>query len=84
VTESQPAHTQPTGEPIHEPGEKTETAHHDQTSPQATSPQSIAAFEDKIPVTAEEPPRIKTVKAAPGMSATSGPLEDFPEGGNYV
>ncbi|KAK4958241.1 hypothetical protein LTR10_004667 [Elasticomyces elasticus] len=84
VTESQPAHTQPTGEPIHEPGEKTETAHHDQTSPQATSPQSIAAFEDKIPVTAEEPPPIKTVKAAPGMSATSGPLEDFPEGGNYV
>lgn len=30
----------------------------------------------------EEPPPIKTVRAAPGMSATSGPLEDFPEGGD--
>ncbi|KAK5129190.1 hypothetical protein LTR08_003764 [Meristemomyces frigidus] len=35
---------------------------------------------DKIVVGTEEPPPIKAVKAAPGMSATSGPLEDFPEG----
>lgn len=28
---------------------------------------------------AEEPPPIKKINAAPGMSATSGPLEDFPE-----
>ncbi|KAK3698969.1 hypothetical protein LTR37_016660 [Vermiconidia calcicola] len=37
--------------------------------------------EEKVAVTMEEPPPIKTVRAAPGMSATSGPLEDFPEGG---
>lgn len=35
---------------------------------------------DKIPVISEEPPPIKAVRVAPGMSATSGPLEDFPEG----
>ena len=35
---------------------------------------------DKILVASEEPPPIKAVRAAPGMSATSGPLEDFPEG----
>ncbi|KAF2765892.1 hypothetical protein EJ03DRAFT_330569 [Teratosphaeria nubilosa] len=38
--------------------------------------------EDKIPVHTEQhdlPPMKKSV-AAPGMSATSGPLEDFPEG----
>ncbi|KAH9831921.1 hypothetical protein Tdes44962_MAKER08867 [Teratosphaeria destructans] len=38
--------------------------------------------EDKIPVHTEEHdlPPIKKMVAAPGMSATSGPLEDFPEG----
>ena len=35
---------------------------------------------DKILVGSEEPPPIKPLRAAPGMSATSGPLEDFPEG----
>ena len=31
-----------------------------------------------MPVMSEEPPEIKTKAAAPGMSATSGPLDDFP------
>jgi hypothetical protein len=31
-----------------------------------------------MPVMAEEPPEIKAKAAAPGMSATSGPLDDFP------
>ncbi|KAI7009015.1 hypothetical protein KC362_g17394, partial [Hortaea werneckii] len=47
--------------------------------PRSVPPQARHDFEDKIPVMAEPPP-IRTVKAAPGMSATSGPLEDFPEG----
>ncbi|GAB1725499.1 hypothetical protein NU195Hw_g1907t1 [Hortaea werneckii] len=47
--------------------------------PKSVQPQARHDFEDKIPVMAEPPP-IRTVKAAPGMSATSGPLEDFPEG----
>ena len=38
--------------------------------------------EEKVAVTAEEPPPIKAAKAMPGMSATSGPLEDFPHGGD--
>lgn len=38
--------------------------------------------DDKIPVMSE-PPTIQPVNTAPGMSATSGPLEDFPEGGAY-
>ena len=37
--------------------------------------------QEKVPKM-EEPPPIKAVRAAPGMSATSGPLEDFPEGGD--
>lgn len=41
-----------------------------------------APSDEKAPTTGEEPPPIKTVRAAPGMSATSGPLEDFPEGGD--
>lgn len=47
--------------------------------PKAAQPQPRPDFEDKIPVMSEPPP-IKAVEAAPGMSATSGPLEDFPEG----
>ncbi|KAI6792108.1 hypothetical protein KC332_g3216 [Hortaea werneckii] len=47
--------------------------------PKSVEPQARHDFEDKIPVMAEPPP-IRAVKAAPGMSATSGPLEDFPEG----
>ena len=37
--------------------------------------------EEKVAVLGEEPPPIQPLKTAPGMSATSGPLEDFPEGG---
>jgi hypothetical protein len=37
-----------------------------------------SARDEKMPVMAEEPPEIKTKAAAPGMSATSGPLDDFP------
>lgn len=41
-----------------------------------------ASPEEKVSVLQDEPPPIKTAKPAPGMSATSGPLEDFPEGGD--
>jgi hypothetical protein len=37
-----------------------------------------AVVDEKMPVMAEEPPEIKAKAAAPGMSATSGPLDDFP------
>ncbi len=45
---------------------------------------NAAASEDKILVTAEEPAAFKAAKVAPGMSATSGPLEDFPEVSEYT
>ncbi|EMC99576.1 hypothetical protein BAUCODRAFT_144978 [Baudoinia panamericana UAMH 10762] len=51
----------------------------DPASKENETPRSISAVEDKIPVM-HEPPPIRAVRAAPGMSATSGPLEDFPEG----
>lgn len=44
-------------------------------------PASANADTEKVAVMQDEPPPIKPLKAAPGMSATSGPLEDFPEGG---
>ncbi|KAK3074140.1 hypothetical protein LTR53_003670 [Teratosphaeriaceae sp. CCFEE 6253] len=90
VTESQPAHIQSTGDPLHPPTADSPigTAQPNGVTPIETSPTSIhsnsAHFEDKIPVTDEEPPPIRAVRAAPGMSATSGPLEDFPEGGPYT
>lgn len=47
-----------------------------------TKPAAKTSFEsardEKMPVMAEEPPEIKAKAAAPGMSATSGPLDDFP------
>ena len=42
------------------------------------SSESSRAVDEKMPVMSEEPPEIKTKAAAPGMSATSGPLDDFP------
>jgi hypothetical protein len=57
-----------------------ETAAPTQTDQLAQQPTN-ASTEEKVAVTMEEPPPIKDVKAAPGMSATSGPLEEFPEGG---
>ncbi|KAK5123496.1 hypothetical protein LTR85_002534 [Meristemomyces frigidus] len=49
----------------------------------ATAPQPIATMDDSDKILVDEidePPPIKAVRAAPGMSATSGPLEDFPDG----
>jgi hypothetical protein len=43
-----------------------------------SSESSRVVVDEKMPVMAEEPPEIKTKAAAPGMSATSGPLDDFP------
>ena len=40
--------------------------------------------EEKVAVLMDEPPPIKAARSAPGMSATSGPLEDFPEGGFHI
>ena len=55
----------------------------DSTNPSTTTETTkTAPSDEKMPTTMEEPPPIKTVRAAPGMSATSGPLEDFPEGGD--
>nr|OQO20814.1 hypothetical protein B0A51_11954 [Rachicladosporium sp. CCFEE 5018] len=51
-----------------------------ESTPQATSAKP-GILDEKMPVMAEEPPELKPVAAKPGMSATSGPLEDFPEGG---
>ncbi|OQO11200.1 hypothetical protein B0A48_05456 [Cryoendolithus antarcticus] len=51
-----------------------------ESTPQATSAKPDI-LDEKMPVMAEEPPEVKPVAAKPGMSATSGPLEDFPEGG---
>ena len=52
------------------------------TSASETQPVAKTSFEsardEKMPVMAEEPPEIKAKAAAPGMSATSGPLDDFP------
>lgn len=59
-----------------------------ETAPAALPAQSsqtahvtAATVDEKIPVMAEAPPEVKPVRAAPGMSATSGPLQDFPEYG---
>ncbi|KAJ9627058.1 hypothetical protein H2203_003519 [Taxawa tesnikishii (nom. ined.)] len=41
---------------------------------------AISGSDEKIPVMSE-PPVVKPINAAPGMSATSGPLEDYPEYG---
>jgi hypothetical protein len=55
------------------------------SKPEVQSPAKVssessraAVVDEKMPVMAEEPPEIKTKAAAPGMSATSGPLDDFP------
>lgn len=42
------------------------------------SSESARVIDEKMPVMAEEPPEIKTKAPAAGMSATSGPLDDFP------
>lgn len=44
----------------------------------ATKTSLESARDEKMPVMAEEPPEIKAKAATPGMSATSGPLDDFP------
>lgn len=64
------ASTTDSSQKIDTPGETTENV--------GTS--AATAGDHKIPVVAEEPPppAVKTSPAAAGMSATSGPLEDFP------
>jgi hypothetical protein len=49
----------------------------------ATDALPASISDEKMPVMVEEPPHIQPVKTALGMSATSGPLEDYdyPEGG---
>lgn len=94
MTESQPAHITSTGEPDPAPAEITNRtlpdtiSHATDASKLTAEPASLVDSahqvnarydDDKIPVMSE-PPTIKAVRAAPGMSATSGPLEDFPEG----
>jgi len=48
-----------------------------ETAQPAAKTSSESARDEKMPVMAEEPPEIKAKAAAPGMSATSGPLDDF-------
>ncbi|KAK0818348.1 hypothetical protein LTR75_002661 [Friedmanniomyces endolithicus] len=89
VTERQPVHMPPTSESTHEPPRE---ATKDIAPPNSiVSKHAIpaglpnaAATEDNIPVTAEQPAAFKAAKVAPGMSATSGPLEDFPEVSEYT
>jgi len=95
VTDSKPEHITSTGELDTQPTtEATEwNAPPHVTTPEASrapeepkSSQSMTrnSIEDKIPINDhEEPPPIRRVLAAPGMSATSGPLEDYPEGGDF-
>lgn len=47
------------------------------------APNGTVFSDEKVAVLSEEPPPIQAVRALPGMSATSGPLEDFPEGGGF-
>lgn len=52
-------------------------------APAPAPSQPIARMDDSDKILVDEvdePPPIKAVRAAPGMSATSGPLEDFPDG----
>lgn len=95
VTDSKPAHITSTGEsdtpPIAEATK--ENTHPSGVTPEASPANNEAkshpvvsrgSSEDKIPVNVhEEPPPIRRVQAVPGMSATSGPLEDYPEGGDF-
>nr|POE49108.1 hypothetical protein CFP56_32258 [Quercus suber] len=53
---------------------------HIDASSVSARPVQFTTDEGKIAVLHEPPPPIANMKAAPGMSATSGPLEDFPEG----
>ena len=53
------------------------------TAKENVVPQTGATDEvekEKVAGADQEPPVIKEVQDAHGMSATSGPLEDFPEG----
>ena len=69
-----PAASAPNGTPTPEPASDQPASPEEKAAP--TSP------EEKVSVMHDEPPPIKPAKPAPGMSATSGPLEDFPEGGD--
>lgn len=64
----------------------TTTTEEDKPVPNGTAapdqPAPSEQAEKKVAVMDDEPPPIKPAKPAPGMSATSGPLEDFPEGGD--
>lgn len=62
--------------------EATTEAKKEHTPVPAQHPHAMIS-DEKMPVMAEPPP-IAAVRAAPGMSATSGPLEDFPEGGHEM
>lgn len=85
VTDSQPTTAtkdiQPNGTTTEDSPTTDDTPVIDQRPP-VNQIDTNAIPEEKVPVTMEEPPPIKAVRAAPGMSATSGPLEDFPEGGD--
>ena len=97
VTDTQPPpaskeNIQPDGQVIEDkpaatstqsPSTQSPEQHQEQTPTNQTDGIRTNSAEEKVPLTMEEPPPIKAVRAAPGMSATSGPLEDFPEGG-YV
>ena len=80
VTDSQPAET--ANENVQPNGITSEDKPATEQGTTPDQPTTNAQTEEKVPVTMEEPPPIKAVRAAPGMSATSGPLEDFPEGGD--
>ncbi|KAK0939473.1 hypothetical protein LTR29_008969 [Friedmanniomyces endolithicus] len=89
VAERQPVHMPPMSQTTHEPSMLATKDVAQANGIASTHPIPIglpdaAASEDKIPVTAEEPAAFKPARVAPGMSATSGPLEDFPEVSDYT
>ncbi|KAK3673952.1 hypothetical protein LTR78_006154 [Recurvomyces mirabilis] len=65
-----------------DPAEQTTTIEPSKENVKPNGTPALALYSDDKMLVDEEhpPPAIKPIKAAPGMSATSGPLEDFPEG----
>ncbi|KAK4579880.1 hypothetical protein LTR86_000081 [Recurvomyces mirabilis] len=65
-----------------DPAEQTTTIEPLKENVKPNGTPALALYSDDKMLVDEEhpPPAIKPIKAAPGMSATSGPLEDFPEG----
>ena len=82
LTETVTTSEQPTNDETTQPHALT-TSTEDKPVPNGTpAPAPSEPTAEKVSIIHDEPPPLKPAKPAPGMSATSGPLEDFPEGGD--